>query len=63
MAAICSASVGEVIPGLNATWNFSRSDSGASMAVVSQASSHQAPVGVSAASKPSCSALRATCPR
>ena len=34
-----------------------------SIAQVSHASSHQAPVGVSAPSKPSCSALRAICPR
>ena len=50
-------------PGRNATRNFSRSETGLSIAVEIQASSHQAPVGVSAASKPSCSALRAIWPR
>ena len=63
VAAICAARVGEVRPGRKATRNLSRSDSGASIAVASHASSHQAPVGVSAASKPSCSALRAIWPR
>ena len=63
VAAICAASVGEVMPGRNATRNFSRSETLLNMAVDSHASSHQAPVGVSAASKPSCSALRVTWPR
>ena len=63
VAAICADSVGEIRPGRNATRNFSRSVTSVSIAVVSQASSHQAPVGVSAASKPSCSALRAIWPR
>jgi hypothetical protein len=55
--------VGEISPGRKATRNFSRSVTSVSMAVASQASSHQAPVGVSAPSKPSCSALRAIWPR
>ena len=63
VAAIWAARVGDVSPGRNATRNLSRSETGASIAVASHASSHQAPVGVSAASKPSCSALRATWPR
>ena len=63
MPAICAARNGEVRPGRKATRNFSRSERLLSMAVETQASSHQAPVGVSAASKPSCSALRATWPR
>ena len=63
MPAICAARNGDVRPGRNATRNFSRSESGLSIAVDSQASSHHAPVGVSAASKPSCSALRAIWPR
>lgn len=63
MPAICAATYGEVSPGRNATRNFSRSERLVIIAVVIQASSHQAPVGVSAASKPSCSALRATWPR
>ena len=63
VAAICAARVGEIRPGRNATRNFSRSETRLSIAVDSQASSHQAPVGVSAASKPSCSALRAIWPR
>ena len=61
--AICAASVGLIWPGRNATRNFSRSVTSVSIAQVSQASSHQAPVGVSAPSKPSCSALRAIWPR
>ena len=61
--AICAARVGEIRPGRNATRNFSRSVTSVSIAVVSQASSHQAPVGVSAPTKPSCSALRAIWPR
>ena len=40
------------MPGRNATRNFSRSETWLSIAVVTHASSHQAPVGVSAASKP-----------
>ena len=58
--AIWAASVGLREPGRNATRNFSRSVSRSSAAVVSQASSHQVPVGVSAPSKPSSSAVRAT---
>src|SRR3954451_23944839 len=61
--AICAARNGEVKPGRDATRNFSRSDTWLSMVVDSQASSHQAPVGVSAASKPASSAARATWPR
>ena len=63
MPAIWAAMNGEVRPGRNATRNFSRSETWLSIAVETQASSHQAPVGVSAASKPSCSALRAIWPR
>ena len=63
MAAIWADSVGEISPGRNATRNLSRSVTSVSMAVASQASSHQAPVGVSAPSNPSCSALRAIWPR
>ena len=63
MPAICAARYGEVSPGRNATRNFSRSETWLSIAVDSQASSHQAPVGVSAASKPTSSAARATWPR
>ncbi len=63
VAAICADRVAEVSPGRNATRNFSRSETLLSIAVESHASSHQAPVGVSAASKPSCSALRAIWPR
>lgn len=61
--AICAASVGEMTPGRNATRNFSLLVSRISAAVVSQASSHQVPVGVSTPSKPSRSAARATCAR
>ncbi len=61
--AIWADRVGLIWPGRNATRNFSRSVTSVSMAQVSHASSHQVPVGVSAASKPSCSALRAICPR
>jgi hypothetical protein len=57
--AIWAARVGESRPGRNATRNFSRSVTSVSIAVDSQASSHQAPVGVSAPTKPSCSAVRA----
>ena len=63
MAAICAASVGEMRPGRKATRNFSRSVTSVSMPVASHASSHHAPAGVRAASKPSCSALRAIWPR
>ena len=59
VAAIWAASVGEVIPGRKATRNLSRSDSGASIAVVSHASSHQVPVGVNAPVNPRWSAARA----
>jgi hypothetical protein len=59
VAAIWAASVGETRPGRNATRNFSRWVWLISAAVTSQASSHQVPVGVSTASKPSCSAERA----
>jgi hypothetical protein len=45
--AMCAASVGDVIPGRNATMYFSRSVSLVSAAVTSHASSHQTPVGVS----------------
>jgi hypothetical protein len=62
-AAICAASVGDMIPGRNATRNLRCSLTWLTMASMIQASSHQAPVGVSAASKPSCSALRAIWPR
>ena len=62
-AAIWAASSGEVSPGRKATRNFSRSETGASIAVLSHASSHHAPVGVSAASNPLSSAARATCVR
>lgn len=48
-------------PGRKATRNFSRSVSRASAAQVSQASSHQVPVGVSTASKPTSSAALAIC--
>ena len=61
--AIWADSVGLIMPGRNATRNFSRSVTSVSIAQVSHASSHQVPVGVSAASNPSCSALRAICPR
>ena len=47
-------------PGRNATRNFSRSVSRISADVVSQASSHHVPVGVSTPEKPSSSAVRAT---
>ncbi|MGC0380752.1 hypothetical protein RKD33_000969 [Streptomyces sp. SAI-129] len=57
--AICAASVGETKPGRNATRNFRRSVAWETIAVVSHASSHQAPVGVSAATKPRSSAARA----
>lgn len=57
--AICAASVGETKPGRNATRNFSRSEFWLTIAVVSQASSHHAPVGVSAPVKPRSSAARA----
>ncbi len=57
--AIWAASTGEITPGRNATRNFSRSVCWASATVVSQASSHHVPVGVSTASKPSCSAALA----
>ena len=40
-----------------------RSVTSVSIAVDNHASSHHAPVGVSAPTKPSCSALRAICPR
>ena len=58
MAAIWAASVGEVTPGRNATRNLSRSDRWASAAVVTHASSHQGPAGVSAPSNPNDSAAR-----
>lgn len=57
--AIWAAKVGERKPGRKATRNFSRSVCWLTIAVVSQASSHQAPVGVRAPSKPRCSAARA----
>ena len=60
MPAIWAARNGAVSPGRKATRNFSRSETWLSIAVESQASSHQAPVGVSAASKPMSSAPRAT---
>lgn len=63
VAAIWAVRVGETKPGRKATMNLRRSVSRASMAVVTQASSHQAPVGVSAPSKPSCSAAAVTCVR
>lgn len=63
VAAICAASTGEITPGRNATRNFSRSVCCDSATVVSQASSHHVPVGVSTASKPSCSAAFAICAR
>ena len=58
VAAICAASVGLMSPGRNAMRKASFSDSRASIAVVSQASSHQAPAGVSAPVKPNDSAAR-----
>lgn len=58
VAAICAASVGLIRPGRKATRNASRSDSRASIAAVSQASSHHAPVGMSAPVKPNSSAAR-----
>ena len=58
--AICAARNGATRPGRNATRNFSRSEVWLSIAVDSHASSHHAPVGVSAASKPLSSAARAT---
>lgn len=57
--AICAARVGETKPGRKATRNFSRSVCWLTIAVVSHASSHQAPVGVSAPTKPRSSAARA----
>ncbi len=48
------------MPGRKATRNLSRSVVWVSIAVVSHASSHQAPVGVRAASKPLSSAARET---
>lgn len=63
MAAIWAASVGEITPGRNATRNFSLVVSRISAAVVSHASSHHVPVGVSTPSKPSCSADLAICAR
>lgn len=57
--AIWAASVGETKPGRKATRNFSRSVCRLTMAVVSHASSHHAPVGVSAPTKPRSSAARA----
>src|ERR1700712_3510846 len=50
-------------PGRNATRNFRLSDRLLIIEVVTQASSQCEPVGVSAASNPSCSALRVICPR
>ena len=61
--AIWAARNGEVRPGRNATRNFRRAETWLSIAVDSQASSHHAPVGVSAASKPRSSAARAIWPR
>lgn len=58
--AICAARNGEITPGRKATKNLRRSVVWLSIAVLSQASSHQAPVGVRAASKPLSSAARAT---
>ena len=52
VAPICAARVGLIRPGRNATRNFRVSVVSTSMAVVSQASSHQVPVGVRTASKP-----------
>ena len=63
VAAICAASVGDSSPGRKATRNFSRCVTCVSAAVAIHASSHHVPVGVSAPSKPSCSAERAICPR
>ena len=60
VAACCAARVGERNPGRKATRNFNRSVRPTSIAVVSQASSHHRPVGVSAAVKPTCSAACAT---
>ena len=62
MAAIWAASVGDISPGRNATRNLNRSVTWVSPAVMTQASSHHELVGVSAPSKPSCSAERAICP-
>jgi hypothetical protein len=63
VAAICAASVGEIVSGRNATMNLSLLVSEASAAVVIHASSHQVPVGVSTDSNPSRSAARATSAR
>jgi hypothetical protein len=49
-----------IVPGRNATRNFSRVVSRISAAVEIHDSSHHVPVGVSTASKPSCSAVRGT---
>ncbi len=60
VVAICAASVGLINPGRNATRYFSDSVLLISIAVVSQASSHHKPVGVSTASKPLISAACAS---
>jgi hypothetical protein len=59
VAAIWAARVGEVNPGRKATRKRKRSVTWLGAAVITHASSHQLLVGVSAASKPSCSAERA----
>jgi hypothetical protein len=60
VAAICAASVGLIRPGRNATRNFSLRVDRTSIAVVTQASSHQVPVGARAPWKPICSAAEDT---
>ena len=62
-AAIWAASVGDVSPGRNATRKSSFFVTWDRPAVVTHASSHHEPVGVRAASNPSCSAERAIWPR
>jgi hypothetical protein len=61
--AICAASVGDSTPGRNATRNLRRDVSPINAAVVSHASSHHVPVGVSTPVNPTCSAVRAICAR
>ena len=63
MPAIWAARNGAISPGRNATRNFSRSETWLSIAVESQASSHQAPVGRQRGLEAESSAPRATWPR
>ncbi len=58
VAAICADRVGLTRPGRNATRNASEVVSRASSAAVTKASSHHAPVGMSAPVKPKDSAAR-----